>query len=241
MPEVAVQLDGVSREFQSGSSQLTAVDDVTLRIGMTEAVAIIGPSGSGKSTLLHLIAGLDRPTSGSVITIGQRLNDMSESQLTRFRARNLGFVFQDSHLLPGLTALENVMVARLPHDRRRELERNARQLLTAVGLGARLDHSPAKLSGGERQRVGIARALIGQPKLLVADEPTGNLDAGSTEEILSLLNELRVDSGLTFLVATHDPAVAASANRIIRLVAGHVQQDSILAAETRVQTWPVDA
>jgi ABC-type lipoprotein export system ATPase subunit len=212
-----------------------AVAEVSLTVAVGETVALTGPSGSGKTTLLNLIAGLDRPTSGTVTVLGQELTALRERDLTRFRARSLGLVFQDPHLLPGLTALENVIAARLPWARRRVLEPEARKLLKAVGLASRMNHPPARLSGGERQRVGIARALLGQPRLLLADEPTGNLDAGSTEDLLSLLDELRSDFGLTLVVATHDPAVAAIAHRVILLSGGHVVEDRPQPSAERIE------
>jgi ABC-type lipoprotein export system ATPase subunit len=225
LPEVAVALDGVLRVFKSGSTEVAAVRDVTLEISRGECVAVIGPSGSGKSTLLQLIGGLDRPSHGRIELFGQDLGALSESQLTKFRASHIGFVFQDPYLLPGLTALENVMVARIPFDDRARLESAGRLLLDSVGLSLRLDHPPARLSGGERQRVGIARALIGRPLLLLADEPTGNLDADSTEEILSVLASIRQERELTMVIATHDPAVAATATRIVGLRGGTVERD----------------
>lgn len=221
----AVELVKVTRAFASGGEEVVALADVSLWVVEGETVAITGPSGSGKTTLLNLIAGLDRPTFGTVRVLGQPLTSLNERDLTAFRARSLGLVFQDPHLLPGLTALENVIAARLPWARRRVLEPEARKLLKAVGLGSRMNHPPARLSGGERQRVGIARALLGQPRLLLADEPTGNLDAGSTEELLNLLDELRASLGLTLVVVTHDPAVAAIAHRIVSLSGGRVVED----------------
>jgi ABC-type lipoprotein export system ATPase subunit len=222
LPGPAVAVDRITRTFQSGGEVINALEDVSVTIASGEALAITGPSGSGKTSLLNLIAGLDRPTRGTVTVLGQDLGALKERDLTAFRARWVGIVFQDPHLLPGLTALENVIAARLPWARRRALEPDARKLLIAVGLGARMNHPPARLSGGERQRVGIARALLGQPRLLLADEPTGNLDAGSTEELIGLLNELRTDLQLTLVIATHDPAVAAIADRVVQLRGGRV-------------------
>ena len=223
--EPAVMVSAVTRAFQSGGEEVHALEGVSLSVASAETVAITGPSGSGKTTLLNLIAGLDRPTSGTVTVLGQDLSSLKERERTAFRARSLGIVFQDPHLLPGLTALENVIAARLPWARRRVLEPDARKLLVAVGLGSRMNHPPARLSGGERQRVGIARALLGQPRLLLADEPTGNLDIGSTEELIALLDELRNDLKLTLVISTHDPAVAAIAHRVIRLRGGRVVEE----------------
>ena len=235
MADPAITLIRVARAFQGGGDEVVALADVSLTIAVGETTAVIGPSGSGKTTLLNLVAGLDRPTSGTVIVLGQDLTSLKERDLTAFRAKSLGLVFQDPHLLPGLTALENVIAARLPWTKRRVLEPEARKLLMVVGLGSRMNHPPARLSGGERQRVGIARALLGQPRLLLADEPTGNLDIGSTEELLSLFDELRNDLGLTVVVATHDPAVAAIAHRVIRLSGGRIVEDRLQPSADRIE------
>jgi len=220
-----VHLAAVSRTYATGATEVRAVREVTMTVPAGAAIAITGPSGSGKSTLLDLIAGLNRPTGGEVTVLGQALSALREHELTAFRARHVGFVFQDPHLLPGLTALENVVVARLPWRSRRGLVREARDLLDAVGLAGRVDHPPARLSGGERQRVGMARALLGGPALLLADEPTGDLDAATTEALLELLGRLRAELTLTVVIATHDPVVAAVADRVVRLVDGRLLAD----------------
>lgn len=225
MPEIAIELRGVTRVFPSGSERVSAVRDIDLTIYSGEAVAITGPSGSGKTTLLNLIAGLDHPTSGAVRVLQQNLGELNESKLSAFRAKSIGLVFQDPHLLPGLSAVENVAVARLPWDRRDNLMKEARKLLEALGLGHRLYHPPSRLSAGERQRVGLARALLGQPEIMLADEPTGNLDAKTTEGLIAILSELREEMGITLVIATHDPAVAAMAERIVRLLGGSIQSD----------------
>jgi putative ABC transport system ATP-binding protein len=218
----AVCGEAVGRTYPMGGREVAALTGVDISVGVGESVAVVGPSGSGKSTLLHLVAGLDRPSTGEIVVFGSRLSEMSESALTRFRATTIGYVFQDPHLLPGLTALENVVAARLPWRPRRELVPEARELLDAVGLGDRMDHSPDRLSGGERQRVSLARALVGRPPLLIADEPTGNLDSETTDGLLGLLEALRSSLHLTVLLATHDMAVAARADRVVRLVGGRV-------------------
>ncbi len=223
--EPAIELRGVSRIYPSGAERVSALCDVDLVIYPGEAVAITGPSGSGKTTLLNLVAGLDHPTSGEIRVIGQSLGELSEGKLTAFRAKSIGLVFQDPHLLPGLSAVENVAVARLPWGRRSQLMQEAKKLLEALGLGQRLHHPPSRLSAGERQRVGLARALLGQPAILLADEPTGNLDAKTTEGLIALLTELRDDMQITFVIATHDPAVAAMAQRVVRLVGGTIESD----------------
>ena len=160
--------------------------------------------------------------------LGQALDTLSETKLTAFRAKHIGLVFQDPHLLPGLTAVENVAVARLPWGRRTELMRDARKLLEVLGMGHRLNHPPSRLSAGEKQRVGLARALLGQPEILLADEPTGNLDSRTTEGLITLLNQLRQEMEITLMIATHDPAVAAMAQRMVRIVGGRLDSDRSL-------------
>ncbi len=224
----AIALEGVSRTYASGTDLVHALTGVDLQVARGEAVAITGPSGSGKTTLLNLVAGLDRPTDGTIIVLGTRIDGASERELAEFRARHVGLVFQDPHLLSGLTALENLVAARLPFGHWRELQAEARRLLVELGLGERLDAPPSRLSGGERQRVGLARALMGQPELLLADEPTGNLDAGTTEELVGLLERVRREHELTIVVCTHDPAVAAFAERVVRLVGGRVDGEQRL-------------
>jgi putative ABC transport system ATP-binding protein len=220
--DVIVLLKNVSKTFRSGEVDVRALEEVTLEINAGEFIALRGPSGSGKTTLLNLIAGLDRPSAGTILVAGEQLEQLSERQLTAFRARSLGLVFQDPHLLPGLTALENVIVARLPWTSRRKLEPKGRELLQLVGLSDRLDFPPARLSGGERQRVGIARALLGEPRLLLADEPTGNLDARTTEALLATLATLQASFSLSVVTATHDPIVAAVGDRELILEGGRL-------------------
>jgi ABC-type lipoprotein export system ATPase subunit len=228
LADPVIELQAVTRTFPSGNEQISALRDIDLTVYTGEGVAVTGPSGSGKTTLLNLVAGLDRPTSGRVKVLGRDLSTLTESQLTAFRAKAIGLVFQDPHLLPGLSAIENVAVARLPWGRRNELMREAQKLLEALGIGNRLHHPPSRLSAGERQRVGLARALLGQPQILLADEPTGNLDFKTTEGLIALLSELREDMRITLVIATHDPAVAAMAQRVIRLLGGSLSSDRSL-------------
>ncbi|RIH83458.1 putative ABC transporter ATP-binding protein YknY [Meiothermus luteus] len=221
-----VEMQGVTKVYRSGSGARTvevrALAGVDLTIQKGEFVALMGPSGSGKSTLMHIIGLLDTPTEGEYRLGGNSVRGLSEAQLARIRNRRIGFVFQAFFLLPRLTALQNValpLVYRgLPPALR--LER-ARRTLEAVGLGDRLDHLPAELSGGQKQRVAIARALVQEPDLLLADEPTGNLDSRSSEEILALFESLH-QQGKTILMVTHEPDVAARAQRIVRLRDGRV-------------------
>ena len=218
----AIRLLGSSRYFRTADSEVAAVVDATLSIRRGESVALMGPSGSGKTTLLNLIAGLDKASGGSVWVLGRSLTELSEAELTAFRADNLGLVFQEPHLLAGLSALENVIVARLPWEPRAALEPRARQLLESLGLGDRMNFPPGRLSGGEVQRVGIARALLVNPSLVVADEPTGNLDVTATREVLEILRRLKDELGLTLVVATHDQEVANAMDRIVRITGGRL-------------------
>jgi putative ABC transport system ATP-binding protein len=237
---IVVALDDVARVFNTPSGPVTALKPVTLTVVCGEAVALVGPSGSGKTTLLNIIAGLERPTAGSVTVLGTSLAEANERQLTAFRGLRLGIVFQEAHLLPGLTALENVVIARLPWGDRRRLEPLARDLLASVGLADRANFLPARLSDGERQRVGLARALLGEPELLLADEPTGNLDAATTEDLLALLEHLRRERTLTMIIATHDVAVAASADRRLRLSGGGVEATFRRGVGGSVRTHTLD-
>jgi putative ABC transport system ATP-binding protein len=219
-----IVLDELWRSYTVGSSQVNALRGVSLEIGEGEHVAVIGPSGSGKSTLLHLLGCLDRPTSGSYRFDGQEVSALDERRLSWLRGHSIGFVFQFFHLLARLTAIGNVEVpmlfAGLGRDERRE---RARRALSAVGLAHRLDHRPDQLSGGERQRVAIARSVVMGPKLLLADEPTGNLDSRSAGGVMELLEAMNRD-GLTLVVVTHDQEVAARANRVVRMRDGALEE-----------------
>lgn len=217
------------RGASSGAADpdLTVLDGVDLEIAAGEVVVILGPSGSGKTTLLGLLAGLDRPSEGEVVLAGVELAALDEDARAALRAERIGFVFQGFHLLPTLTALENVMVPlELLGDARSvsraQAEQIARGLLERVGLGARVDHYPAQLSGGEQQRVGIARAFANEPVVLFADEPTGNLDRATGEEIAALLFELNRQRGTTLVIVTHDLELARRAHRVVHLAAGRV-------------------
>jgi putative ABC transport system ATP-binding protein len=216
-----IQLRGVSKTVQSGGHPLTILHPLDLDVPAGRSLAIVGPSGSGKSTLLGMLAGLDRPTSGSVRVFGTPLESLDEDGLARLRRDSIGFVFQTFQLLHNLTARENVLLplelARVPNAQAR-----CDALLERVGLGARGHHYPAQLSGGEQQRVAIARAFAPHPRILLADEPTGNLDPKTGESVLELLLELRAQQGSTLVLVTHDARVAARADRRIELVGGRV-------------------
>jgi putative ABC transport system ATP-binding protein len=217
-----IELEHVSKQF-GGKRNVSALNDVHVTIGKAERVAIIGPSGSGKSTLLNLVGGLDRPTSGEVRVGGKPLAGLSDDDLTRVRRDTIGFVFQFFNLLPALSAEENVLLPALISGRRDAATRDrAHGLLERVGLGERANHLPAELSGGEQQRVSIARALLMNPELVLADEPTGNLDTTSSGEVLSLLRELNRKDGHTIVLVTHDPDAASKAGRVVFLRDGKI-------------------
>ncbi|HWJ14721.1 MAG TPA: ABC transporter ATP-binding protein [Gemmatimonadaceae bacterium] len=215
----------LSKEYRSGDNRLTVLRDVNFAIPQGAFVAIVGPSGSGKTTLLGLLAGLDTPSTGQVILDGSDMTAMDEDQRARLRGEKVGFVFQSFQLIATLTALENVQV---PLELRGESGAGdrARELLTRVGLGDRLDHFPTQLSGGEQQRVAIARAFANAPRILFADEPTGNLDSDTGSRIVELLEALNRESRTTIILVTHDHTLAGRAQRIIRLSDGRVISDS---------------
>ena len=220
----AIRAVDLTRTFEVGETQIEALRGVSLGVAAGEFVALIGPSGSGKSTFLNLVGGLDRPTSGELWVNGVELSGSKERALTEHRRRRVGFVFQSFHLLPRLTALENVavplMFSGVPE--RARLER-ARELLAQVGLQQRLEHRPTQLSGGEQQRVAIARALVGRPAIILADEPTGNVDSTTGAEIMALLQHLNREQGVTLLLVTHDAEAAAFAGRVVHLRDGRVE------------------
>jgi len=224
MSEPLLSARGLSKSYAMGRRTLEVLRGVDLDVARGEFLALRGASGAGKSTLLHLIGGLDSPNAGEIHFAGQNLATFSEGELTHFRNRRVGFVFQAYHLLPELTALENVClparVARIFAD---SAEKHGRELLARVGLGERTDHKPFELSGGEQQRVAIARALINEPELLLADEPTGNLDSRTGGEIIELLKSLRAEKHMTLAIATHDEKIAAHAERMVQLVDGQIQ------------------
>src|SRR6266404_2329343 len=229
MTNTILSVEHLTKVFKSGDQNLTVLSDVSFAVEETSACAIIGPSGSGKTTLIAVCAGLERPSEGSVIFNGLSLDRSSEEELARMRNQFVGFIFQNFQLLPSLTALENVMV---PAEIRGENHARSRasDLLKQVGLHGRLDHYPVQLSGGEQQRVAIARAFMNQPKILFADEPTGNLDADTAREIIKLIFDLNATRGTTLLLVTHDRELTEQASRTIRLRGGKLALDS---AETK--------
>jgi len=222
--DYAVQIKDLRKVYRVGEEKVVALDNVSLAINPGEICCILGTSGSGKSTLLNLLAGLEKPTRGEIYLLGKPIHKMDERQLAHFRQRYLGFIFQAYHLLPALTALENVT---LPLAFRgvdsRTRQREARRILTAVGLSRHLRHRPTQMSGGQQQRVGIARAFVGNPPLIFADEPTGNLDSATTREIMDLITSLAVQHRQTLLIVTHDHDVASYASKIIHILDGRIQ------------------
>jgi putative ABC transport system ATP-binding protein len=219
--QVAIGLAGVNLSLGQGAARVHILKDIDLNIGAGEADGLVGPSGSGKSTLLMVMAGLERPDSGRVTVAGEDLASLDEDALARFRGRQVGIVFQSFHLIPTMTALENVAVP-LELAGAEDAQARARDELAAMGLADRLQHYPAELSGGEQQRVAVARALAPNPAILVADEPTGNLDEDTGQQIIELLFAGHARRGGTLVLVTHDAALAARCGRVVRLRSGHI-------------------
>jgi putative ABC transport system ATP-binding protein len=222
-----VQVRNLHKSFTRGTEKIDVLRDLTLDVNEAEFLALMGPSGSGKTTLLNLIAGLDRPTDGGIVVGENQISDMSESELARWRTRHVGFIFQFYYLLPVLTAYENVELPLLLLPLTKEQRR--KQVTTAldlVGLSNRMDHRPGQLSGGQQQRVGIARAMVTDPELIVADEPTGDLDTKSADEVLKLMEILRTQLNKTIIMVTHDPKAASRAQRILHLEKGQLVLDT---------------
>ncbi|MCD6581711.1 MAG: ABC transporter ATP-binding protein [Desulfuromusa sp.] len=221
-----IEVSGLGKEFTTPGGIIEVLRDINLKICTGERVAVVGTSGAGKTTLMHILGGLDRPTSGDVLFEGDSLFALRGAELDAFRNRTVGFVFQFHQLLPEFTALENVAMPLLIGGiRRSEASRKATEILQEVGLGHRLTHKPGALSGGEQQRVAIARALIRAPRLLLADEPTGNLDSRISDEIMQLLNRMHQSRGLTMIIVTHNISLANSLDRTLRI------EDGILAGD----------
>jgi putative ABC transport system ATP-binding protein len=223
MSNVVIETQDLTKQFVRDEFQVLALKDANLAVDRGEFVALMGPSGSGKSTLLHLIAAMDRPTSGAIRVLGEDLRSLDDGEIARWRNAHIGFVFQSFNLIPVLTALENVelplKLTRL--DRKKRVE-HATRALELVGLGDRLGHTPRQLSGGQEQRVAIARAIVTDPDLILADEPTGNLDAASARDVLALLGRLNKEFGKTIVMVTHDPHAARSASKIRYLEKGQL-------------------
>lgn len=226
----------LTKTYGSGTTTVVALDHITLQVSHGEFVAIMGPSGCGKSTLLHLLGGLDKASSGDVTVAGLNLSDLSDDALTELRRRQMGFIFQFYNLIPVLTALENaalpVTLDGMPNA---EAQKKATEWLTRFGLGDRLTHRPDQLSGGQQQRVAIARALVAEPQLILADEPTGNLDTRASDEIAGLLRQVSKEFGRAVVMVTHDPRIAAYADRIIFLKDGKIAEETVLEKKSKTQ------
>ncbi len=222
MSKLILEAENIQKSFTDGKSTVEVIRGLSLQVQAGEFVSIVGSSGSGKSTLLHVLGGLDRPTSGRVMLNGQRLDTLSEAERGYVRNEHLGFVYQFHHLLPEFTALENVAMPLMLRKgtKFKDVKSQAEYLLERVGLTHRLTHKPGELSGGERQRVAMARALVGKPKLMMADEPTGNLDRKTAMKIFELLTELRQEFNMAMLIVTHDEQLAKSADRILHMQDG---------------------
>ncbi|HTN33341.1 MAG TPA: lipoprotein-releasing ABC transporter ATP-binding protein LolD [Marinobacter sp.] len=226
-PSLIIDCRQVTRTYNEGPGKLTIFSDISLQVSQGDTVAIVGSSGSGKTTLLNLLGGLDRPSSGQISICGQDIHKLPETGRAKFRNRNLGFVYQFHHLLPEFSALENVMMPCLLGNMAiREAEKRAKTLLGRVGLAERLVHKPGELSGGERQRVAIARALVNEPQCVLMDEPTGNLDEQTGEGVRKLIESLRDQLGIAFVMVTHDMTMARSLGRVLRLEQGRLVQES---------------
>ena len=221
---IAIKATNVIKKYKVGKQIIRAIDDVSVDIHEGEFVALVGPSGSGKSTLLHLLGGLDKPTSGEIVVGGKNVSSMNDRQLSKFRNQTIGFVFQSFYLQPFLTLRRNIEVASMPQ-RMKQAERKLRieSLARQVGLYDRLNHRPHELSGGQIQRAAIARALLNRPAIILADEPTGNLDSANSRDIISLFQQIREQYHATIIIATHDNEIAAQADRVIALKDGRLR------------------
>ncbi|MFZ5874994.1 MAG: ABC transporter ATP-binding protein [Nitrospirota bacterium] len=224
MSDPIIRTEGLTKSFAIGRDTIHVLRGIDLTVARGETVGLIGASGAGKSTLLHLLGGLDRPSGGAITVDNVRVDQLREAELEPFRNRTVGFIFQFHHLLPEFTALENVMMPGLIRGlAQAEMRERARHILDNVGLGARLAHRPGELSGGEQQRVAIARALVLEPPVVLADEPTGNLDTHTGDEVMAVLKRLRQARGTTFLIVTHNEKLATETDRVIRMVDGKVE------------------
>jgi putative ABC transport system ATP-binding protein len=222
LPSNIIKVNSLRKVYRIGTERVIALNHITLGVAPGEFVCLLGTSGSGKSTLLNLLAGLEKPTAGSIVIKGQRVDRMNEKQLVRFRQQNIGFIFQSYNLLPTMTALENVSLPLLFRGvPKRQRDAQAREILRFVGLETHLMHRPTQMSGGQQQRVGIARALVTRPPIVFADEPTGNLDSKTTREVMQLMSTMTARGGQTLVLVTHDMSIASYAHRIIHISDGN--------------------
>lgn len=230
----AIEVKGLRKVYRLGSEKVVALDRIDLEIDKGEVCCILGTSGSGKSTLLNMMAGLEKPTKGTIDIEGHRISAMSEAELARFRQKNVGFVFQSYNLIASLNALENVMMPlmfrRVPKGEREEM---AMDILTKVGLEKYIAHKPNQMSGGQQQRVGIARAFVGSPDIIFADEPTGNLDTKTSESVMEIMLEMARQNNQTLVIVTHDPEVAAFADKVVHIRDGNIESIEIMRGEVK--------
>ena len=232
MIETVIQTENLSKEYVRDEFHVIALQDVNIKIEQGEFVALMGPSGSGKSTLLHLIAAMDKPSGGEIRVLGHNLRELSEREVAHWRNENIGFIFQQFNLIPVLTALENVeLPLKLTNLKKNERMEHARTALKLVGLEDRVNHYPRQLSGGQEQRVAIARAIVTDPALILADEPTGNLDAASAQEVLTILSRLNTAHGKTIVMVTHDPHAARFATKVHHLEKGELLAEGVVPVQ----------
>lgn len=237
MSEAVIQSRGLTKEFVRDEFHVVALSNVDIDIHKGEFVALMGPSGSGKSTLLHIVAAMDKPTDGEILVLGENLRAMSDTAIAHWRNEHIGFIFQSFNLIPVLTALENVeLPLKLTNLKKKERIEHAETALKLVGLGDRLGHMPRQLSGGQEQRVAIARAIVTDPNLILADEPTGNLDAASAQDVLTLLSRLNKEYGKTIVMVTHDPHAARFATKI-----RHLEKGALLPEGKVPEDWAMPA
>jgi putative ABC transport system ATP-binding protein len=236
MTETVIQTRNLTKEFVRDEFHVIALKDANLEVQKGDFVALMGPSGSGKSTLLHLIAAMDRPSGGEILVLGENLRALSDRAIAHWRNEHIGFVFQSFNLIPVLSAIENVeLPLKLTHLKKKERMEHAETALKLVGLGDRLSHLPRQLSGGQEQRVAIARAIVTDPDLILADEPTGNLDAQSAQDVLTLLGRLNREFGKTIVMVTHDPHAARAATRVRHLEKGELLPEGQVPADYAAQ------
>ena len=237
MAEIVIETHHLTKEFVRDEFHVVALKDVDITVSRGEFIALMGPSGSGKSTLLHLIAAMDRPTDGEILVLGENLRALSDRAIAHWRNEHIGFIFQSFNLIPVLSAIENVeLPLKLTNLKKKERQEHAETALKLVGLGDRLHHLPRQLSGGQEQRVAIARAIVTDPDLILADEPTGNLDAGSAQEVLTLLSRLNKEFGKTIVMVTHDPHAAHFASK-----ARHLEKGELLPEGRVPADWTISA